>query len=138
MKKEIVEKFQQQEKIMARVKGPFDLFALFLREDAPSKWDLVVAAEWIEESKESAIKYIADIMQKSLSREELLLLSRIAIIDESNPELEALQSVMNIEHGPTVEIRDSNFFGLQIKHMYLITSKRREHTTPNNPISTDG
>lgn len=137
MKKEIIEKFQQQEKIMARVKGPFDLFALFLREDAPNKWDLVVAAEWIEKSKESAIKYIADIMQKSLSREELLLLSRIAIIDERNPELQVLQKVIQIEHG-SAEFKDSNFFGLQIKHMYLITSRRREHTTPNNPIGSDG
>jgi hypothetical protein len=37
--------------------------------------------------------------------------------------LDALHKAMQTEHGMT-EIQDSNFFGLQIKHAYLITSKR--------------
>lgn len=129
--KEIVEKLKQQEEIMAKEKGPFDLFALFLREDAPGKWDLVVAAEWIEKDKETAFKYIAGIVQKTLSKEQLLKLSRIAIIDESNPALEAFHRAMHVEHG-VAEIQDSNFFGLQIKHVYLITSRRRTNSAPNN------
>jgi len=135
--RELVEKFKQLEKIMAKEKGPFDLFALFLREDAPGKWDIVVAAKWIEKSKEAAYKYIADIVQKELSGEELLKLSRISIIDESNPALEVVQKAMQIEHG-IAEIKDSNFFGLQIKHAYLITSQRREHNTPKNATNTGG
>jgi hypothetical protein len=83
--KETLEILKQQEEVMAKEKGPFDLFALFLREDAPGKWDLVVAAEWIEKDKEAALKYIASIVQKTLPKEQILTLSRIAIIDESNP-----------------------------------------------------
>ena len=115
--KEIVEKLKQQESNMAQDKGPFDLFALFLREDAPDKWDLVVAAKWIDKNKKNALKYITEALHKSLTQSEILKLSRIAIIDESNPALEAFQRAMNIEHG-MAEIKDSNFFGLQIKHMY--------------------
>ena len=128
--KEIVEKLKQQESNMAQDKGPFDLFALFLREDAADKWDLVVAAQWIDKNKKNALKYITEALHKSLTQSEILKLSRIAIIDESNPALEAFQRAMNIEHG-MAEIKDSNFFGLQIKHMYLITSQRREGNTPN-------
>ncbi|MCX5847002.1 MAG: hypothetical protein NTW12_11720 [Deltaproteobacteria bacterium] len=133
--KETVEILKQQEEIMAKEKGPFDLFALFLREDAPGKWDLVVAAVWIEKDKETALKYIASTLQKTLSKEQLLKLSRIAIIDESNPALEVFQRAMHVEHG-VAEIQDSNFFGLQIKHMYLITSRRRTNSAPNNAIDT--
>lgn len=122
--KEIVEKLKAQEQIMAKEKGPFELFAFFLREDAPNKWDLVVAAEWINKNKESALKYIAKSIQKTLTQDELLSFSRIAIIDESNPALEAFNSAMHVEHG-MAEIQDCNFSGLQIKHAYLITSKRR-------------
>lgn len=132
--KEIVEKLKQQEEIMAKEKGPFDLFALFLREDAPGKWDLVVAAEWIEKDKETAFKYIAGIVQKTLSKEQLLKLSRIAIVDESNQALEAFHRAMHVEHG-VAEIQDSNFFGLQIKHVYLITSRRRTNSAPNKVIT---
>ena len=120
--KEVAEKLKAKEQSMAEEKGPFALFALFLREDAPDKWDLVVAAEWINENKEIALKYIAKNIQDTLSQDELLSLSRIVIIDESNPALKAFHRAMQVEH-TMAEIRDSNFFGLQIKHAYLITSK---------------
>lgn len=129
--KEIVEKLKHQENIMAQEKGPFDLFALFQREDASGKWDLVVASEWIEKNKEASFKYVAGAVQKALSKEELLKLSRIVLIDNSNPSLEALQSAMHIEHGDA-EIQDSNFFGLQIKHAYLITSQKRADRASNS------
>lgn len=134
--KDIVEKLKQQEQNMAQEKGPFDLFALFLREDAPAKWDLVVAAKWIEENKQEALKYISSALQGTLTQSELLKLSRIAIIDESNPALEAFQRAMHVEHG-MAEIKDSNFLGLQIKHVYLITSQRRDTNAPNNSINQD-
>lgn len=134
--KEIVEKLKQQENNMAQEKGPFDLFALFLREDAPDKWDLVVAAQWIEKNKQDALKYITEALHKSLTQSEILKLSRIAIIDKSNPALEVFQRAIHVEHGMS-EIKDSNFFGLQIKHVYLITSQRREGNAPNNAINQD-
>ena len=132
----IVEKIKQQERRMAQQKGPFDLFALFLREDAPDKWDLVVAAKWIEENKQEALKYISRALQESLTPSELLSLSRIAIIDERNSALEAFQKAMHVEHG-IYEIKDSNIFGMQIKHVYLITSKRRDANAPKNAFNQD-
>jgi hypothetical protein len=134
--KEIVEKLKQEENNMAQEKGPFDLFALFLREDAPDKWDLVVAAQWIEKNKQDALKYITEALHESLTQSEILKLSRIAIIDKSNPALEVFQRAIHVEHGMS-EIKDSNFFGLQIKHVYLITSQRREGNAPNNAINQD-
>ena len=134
--KEIVEKLKQKEQTMAHAKGPFDLFALFLREDAPDKWDLVVAAKWIEENKQEGLKCISTALQESLTRNELLKLSRIAIIDENNPALEAFQRAIHVEHG-MAEIKDSNLFGLQIKHAYLITSHRRDANAPNRVSGTD-
>lgn len=116
---------------MAEEKGPFDLFALFLREDAPGKWDLIVAAEWIENNKEASFNYLAGIVQKALSKEELLKLSRIVLIGEGNPALEAFHKVVHGEH-LVMEIQDSNFFGLQIKNAYVITSQRRLPHAPDS------
>jgi hypothetical protein len=107
-----------------------------LREDAPEKWDLVVAAEWIERDRGESLKYIASVMQNTLSRDELLSLSRIVLIDEKNPALDAMHRAMQVEHG-IAEIQDSNFFGLQIKHAFLITSRRRNDGTHDNPVNTD-
>lgn len=123
--KKIAEKLKKVEQDISEEKGSLYLFALFLREDAPDLWDLIVSAPWITKNKQESLKYIAEKTKKSLKPDELLKLSRIVIIEEDNPALEALQKAIHVEHGMT-EIQNSNFFGLQIKHAYLITSLRQD------------
>lgn len=77
-----------------------------------------------------ALKSLAEEIQGWFSKEDLLNLSRIVIIDESNPALRALQQAIHVEHG-SAEVKDSNFFGLPIKHAYIITSQR-----PNTMIES--
>ena len=122
--KEITEKLKELEQKIAAEKGSFLLFALFLREDAPDRWDLLVAAPWIPKNKNTALKYFSDKLIRTLSQKELLKLSRIAIIDPDEPALAAIQQAMHVEHS-IAEIKDSNFFGMQIKHAYIITSRRQ-------------
>ena len=122
--KEIVSKFIEIERKTSNEKGEYDLFALFLREDSSGKWDILVAAEWISEDKQRALQYLSQIVQQSFSPDELLKISRIVIIEEDEPALPAIQQTVTCEHS-SIEIKDANFFGLEIKHAYLITSKRR-------------
>lgn len=131
--KQIAEKLARAERDIAEEKGPFLLFALFLREDAPDLWDLLVSAPWITKNKEESLKYIAEKTRKVLEPDELLKLSRIVVIGQDNPALEALQKSMHVEHGMT-EIQSSSFFGLQIKHAYLITSRRGNNSSHNKSI----
>jgi len=121
--KTILEKLIRIEKEMTADKGPFVLFAFFLREDAPDLWDLIVSAPWITKDELDSLKYVAGKVQGVLSAEELLKISRIVIIEEDNPALEAINRAINIEHG-TAEIFNNNFFGLEIKHGFIITSRR--------------
>ena len=121
----LVEKITAIEKETSLEKGGYNLFALFLREESSNKWDILVSANWIDENKEEALKYLAQKIQKEFTREELAQISRIVIIEKENPSLPALQQTIDIEHG-TAEIKDSNLFGLQIKHAFLITSKSRQ------------
>lgn len=122
--KELVNKLMLIEKETSAEKGEYNLFALFLREES-NKWDILVSASWMNANKEEALKYLAQKIQTSLSKNELLLISRIVIIEENNPELPALQKAIHIEHG-AVEIKDTNFFGLEIKHAFLITSRTQQ------------
>jgi len=131
--KEIVNKLRAIEREIAVEKGPFLFFALFLREDAPDLWDLMVAAPWITGDKPSALKYIAEKVKTGLEVDELLKISRIVLIEEKNQALEALQQAIHVEHG-AAEIEDSNFWGLPIKHAYLITSRREATPGPINSL----
>ena len=121
--REQAEKLQKVEKSLSESKGPFELFALFLREDSPNKWDLLISADWARANKKAALNAIIEEIRKVLTDQELLMLSRIIILDKDDAALKAIHQAMRVEHG-LAEILDSNFFGLTIKHAYLITSQK--------------
>lgn len=121
--KELVEKLTTIEKQTSAERGEYDLFALFLREDSSNKWDILVSSHWISSNKEESLKYLAQKVQKELAPAELSLISRIVIIEKNDPALPTLQQAVSVQHG-VAEIKDSSFFGLQIKHAFLITSRR--------------
>jgi hypothetical protein len=135
--KTIVEKLVRIEREISDEKGPFALFAFFLREDAPDLWDLIVSAPWISKDKAASLKYIARRVQEILRAEELIKLSRIVIVDQDNPALEAINRAIHIQHGST-EILNGNFFGLQIKQGYIITSRGDELPPPSSGMQSEG
>lgn len=121
--KELAERFQVIEQELADEKGPFLLFALFLREDAPNVWDVVASAPWIEADESAALKHIATKIQNSLSASEMTNISSVVLIDPVNPALEKIQKSIKAEHG-LFEVKDSTFFNLPIKHAYIVTSRK--------------
>jgi hypothetical protein len=126
--KEFVDRFVDLERKLSLEKGEFALFALFLRDDALDKWDLVVAAPWIESDRKTALSYITNQIQAAFKPDELTRLSRVVIVDEANPALDAINRAIRIEHD-IADIQNSNFFGLQIKHGYVITSQKPSAST---------
>jgi hypothetical protein len=122
--REQAEKLRDIEKELSESKGPFELFALFLREDASEKWDLVVSSDWARENKKEAIDTIVGKIRSIFTDEEMLMLSRLIVLEKDDVALKAIHSAMHVEHG-LAEVSDSNFFGLEIKHAYLITSKNQ-------------
>lgn len=121
--------FARLESEVSRHKGEFALFALFQREEVPGRWDLIVSAPWIGADKNAAVDYFVDQIKSYLGPDKLTVLSRIVIVSPENSAVEALNRAIHVEHGNT-EVRDSNFFGLPIKHAFIITSKR-----PGAPVA---
>lgn len=123
--RELLDRFVELERAISQSRGEFSLFALFLREDSLDKWDLLVAAPWIDANRKEALQYITNQIQQGFKPEELSRLSRVVLVEQGNPGVGAINQAMKVRHGKG-EIRDSNFFGLQIKHAYIITSQRRD------------
>ena len=120
---ELPEKFRDLESRIAEDKGGFALFALFMREDVPDRWDLIVSAPWVGTNKREAVDYFVSQIKSRLAEQDLTSLARIVVVDPEDAAVQALNRAVQIEHGG-VEVRDSNFFGLSIKHAFIITSKR--------------
>ena len=121
MKKETLEKLALLEREISAQKGDFSLFGLFLREDAPDKWDLLVSAPWLEVDEKQGFKYIAEEVHSRLDTDELLFISRIVLLEKNNPILEAIHKAIRVKHGK-VEIKNSSFSGIQITHACISTS----------------
>src|SRR3972149_4648130 len=64
--KKFIEKIAILEQSISAEKGDFVLFALFLREDAQDKWDLVVSAPWLEVNKKESLSYLTNELRSHL------------------------------------------------------------------------
>ena len=127
--KQIIEKLTSLERNIASEKGEFSLFALCLREDAEDKWDLLASAPWLDANKRESLEYLVNQLRSRLDTQELLSLSMIVLLEKDNPVLEAIHKEVRVRHG-MAEVRDSIFFGVPIKHAYIITSER-DHSARN-------
>ena len=122
--REIVDALRGAEREMATERGPFLLLALFLREDAPDRWDVVVSAPWVEQDRAGALRYISSKLGESLAEAQLTQISRVVLVDPSHPAMKSLQSTVSVTDGGLLEIKGSVFFGLEIRHAYFITAQR--------------
>lgn len=122
---ELIQKMLKIEKYLARQKGDFRLFALFLRDGSPGKWDVLVSAQWIDANKQQALKVIIEQLTTQLNKDELMSLSRVVVIKQDHEGLPAVNQFMSVENG-IAEIHDKNFFGLDIKQAFLISSPREK------------
>jgi hypothetical protein len=118
----LIEKFARLEAEIAQEKGDFTFFALFMREDVPDRWDLIVSAPWVGEDKQGAVDYLVAQIKSRLGKEHLICLSRIVPADPDHVAVQDLNRAIHVEHG-NVEVNDRNFFGLAIKRAHIITSK---------------
>jgi hypothetical protein len=118
-----IEKLRQVMHDLAARRGNFNLFGLFLRADSPDKWDLVVSSPWLERGKLKALGEFTKKLSSVVGQDQVLSLSRIVTLDSDDPALTAVTKAVNIDDG-TVEIKDSDFFGLKIKHAYILRAKR--------------
>jgi len=121
----LLEKLGVMEREVAAEKGAFRFFALFLREESPGKWDLLVSAPWLEANRADGISYLAKQLRARLDIQELLTISRLAFIGEHTPGLQPILQAVHIQHG-CVEMGSSNYFGLDIKHAYVITADKEQ------------
>lgn len=114
--------FGELEAEIARKRGGFFLFALFLRDGAPDRWDLLVSAPWIDANRSDAVSYLAEEIKQRLGLEALILLSKIVVVDHDHPDVDEFLRSVQVEHG-SHELRDRTLFGQPVKLAYVITSR---------------
>jgi len=62
------------------------------------------------------------ISRDSLRADEITKISRVVVVERTDPAVKAIASAMCIEHG-IAEVANSTFFGLAIRHAFIITAE---------------
>ena len=69
-------------------KGSLPFAALLLRDDAPGRFDLALAAEWLPGNRRDNLEFVAEKLRHSLREDEMLLVSRILLFSIDHPEVQ--------------------------------------------------
>ncbi len=107
---------------VASKRGAFTVFALFLRDEAPDVWDLVVSAPWLEEGRSKALKKFAKGLSAAIGEDGVLSLSRIVTLKADEPAVDTILELGG--SGGTVELRDFDVVGLKIRQGYILRAER--------------
>jgi hypothetical protein len=81
---------------------------------------LIVSAPWFSEDDGDTVEYFAGGIKSRLGLQELIGLSRIAVIKPANAT--SITSKLQVEHG-AIELRDRTFFGVPVRLAFIITSQ---------------
>jgi hypothetical protein len=117
-----VEKFTSLEKSLSAQNGSFWLFALLERAESPEKWDLLVAAPWLQEGSRESLYDITELIGKKLNETELLQLSRVIVLNPDNPVVQHLTSAFGHEHAFN-HIENTVINGMAVSRAVIITSR---------------
>ena len=95
-----IEKFRRVMEDISAERGEFVFFGLFLREEAPDTWDLVISAPWLETGKLKALGEFVEKVTAIVGKQELLTLSRIVTLNHDDPNLEAVLKTVQVDNDP--------------------------------------
>lgn len=118
----VVKKLTDLAKKIKGTKGPLELFGLFLRDDSPDLWDIVVAAPWLKADERASFEYMAGELRDSLSSGELSGLSRIVILEHDGAVLKSFLERFSGQTG----LADVHFVtegGAIIRTSYIIVAR---------------
>lgn len=122
--RETAEKLRRLERSLAERKGPFELFALFLRDGAPGVWDIVVAAKWLDADRSAGRTMICQRVQKLLGR-DVTKIARVVVLPTTSPSVAAIAAGRRMEHG-LEEVGCSTVVGMDMRGAFYVTSRPRK------------
>lgn len=122
--KKILDKLKSILLELEKKQGRVLVFALFLRGESPARWDLVIAAPWLDSGDVESYNIVAKKVQDLLNSDEIIQLSRVVIIDADDPVVSFLQDSYTVPNGTFKDIENcepfSQRFNFTIRRAYLL------------------
>jgi hypothetical protein len=124
---ELLSKLQAIDQELREETGGVVLFGLFERDDAPGRWDVLIAADWVGPNVNPAVAYVARKIQHSLTPDELVLLSGVVALRSSDPFLRQMLAGTLRVHGSTM-LENFVLNGVLITRAWIFTADLDSHS----------
>lgn len=115
-------------------RGPFTLFGLFMREDSPSRWDLVLSAPWLEKGKLKALGEFVEVLTDAIGQDGVFSFSRIVTLNGQDPTLRAILREVASTTLPFSK-HGHSLFGLPIEEAHILRAKARQRRKKSHAVS---
>ena len=129
----LVERLQAAERAIAFVRGPFVLFVLAEREEAPGKWDLLVSAPWLETNRKG-VQQMVDGLKPHLTPTEWVQLTSITPLSPSTEYVQWIARKYDVQHDDQ-EVINTFWDSLFIPHGFVITANPAPAPVTAQPVA---
>lgn len=129
----LVERLRAAERAIASAHGPFVLFVLAEREEAPGKWDLLVSAPWLETNRKG-IQQMVDRLKVYLKPTDWVQLASITPLSPSMDYVQWIARKYGVQHD-SQEVIASFWDSLFIPHGYVITANPSLSLVTPQPVA---
>ena len=129
----LVEGLRAAGRAIASAHGPFALFVLAEREEAPGKWDLLVSAPWLETSRKG-IQQMVDRLKVYLKPTDWVQLASITPLSSSMDYVQWIAREYDVQHD-SQEVIASFWDSLFIPHGCVITANPSLSLVTPQPVA---
>jgi hypothetical protein len=117
------------ERKLAHEKGELALFACFEPDDF-QQWEIVVSAAWAPRHDRRVLELVQSRLEEELSLEQRLDISRIAVVDPSDEDVQRLNARFhgdfcarpNSELSEAWQVRNDDYFGYRVARGFVLAS----------------
>ena len=118
----LVQRLKAAEEDISLAEGPFVLFALAERDEAPGKWDLLVSAEWLDINRKG-IDQMVDALKPYLEPADWRHLASITPLSSSMEYVQWIAHKYGFQHH-VLEVTNTFWDGVFVSHAFLITADK--------------
>ena len=129
----LVEGLRVAVRAIASAHGPFALFVLAEREEAPGKWDLLVSAPWLETSRKG-IQQMVDRLKVYLKPTDWVQLASITPLSPSMDYVQWIAREYDVQHD-SQEVIAPFWDSLFIPHGCVITANPSLSLVTPQPVA---
>lgn len=119
---------------IAERKGPFSLFGLFMPSEMPGRWELVVAAPWLEAGKLKSVGELIELLEDLIGEQDVRNLARVVTLKGNSPEIRQELAALNIE-GAEERFYNTTLFGKAVDEAVILKAKPSGRSSPPNRLS---